>query len=278
MATTTSEMAKPRALILSGFGINCERETDYAFEIARARPQIVHINDVIAQKSLIRECQILVYPGGFVNGDDTGSGLACANYLRDRLLEELLRFIESDRLSIGICNGFQIMSHLGMFPVGHDRYLTGDAVQTALTFNTSARYRDLWVKLSADPASKCVWTKGIGMLDLPVRHGEGRFYADDATMQKLRESGQVVFRYVNEDGSPAKGGPANPNGSLDDVAGICDPTGRHFGLMPHPEVAIHRTQDALYTLKRELAKRGGKDVPDETGCMRLFRNAVEYFK
>jgi len=275
-------MARPIALLMSGYGINCERETAHAFEKAGARPRIAHVNDVIRDKRLLKECQILVWPGGFSMGDDTGSGLAYAHYTRDNLRDELGEFVErKDSLSIGICNGFQIMSHLGFFPVGHDRYLTDDAVQTALTFNTSARYRDLWVTLgTVDGGMKCAWTKEgrVDLMPVPIAHGEGRFYATPGVIEMLRKSGQVVLRYVDEEGHAAKGSPANPNGSSDDIAGICDPSGRFLGMMPHPERAIYTFQHPLYTKRRELARREGKELPDETRWMELFRNAVKYFE
>ncbi|MBW2972411.1 phosphoribosylformylglycinamidine synthase subunit PurQ [Candidatus Woesearchaeota archaeon] len=283
MAVNTGK-TRPIALLMSGYGINCERETAHAFDKAGARTQIAHINDVIAKKSLIAECQILVWPGGFSMGDDTGSGLSYAHYARDNLRDELQAFIKrGDTLSLGICNGFQIMTHLGFFPVGKDvtaeDYLTGEAVKTALTFNTSARYRDLWVDLCLDPALKCRWTSpgNVNYQPIPIAHGEGRFYASPETLAALKEGGQVVFRYADKDGDPAAGGPENPNGSVDDIAGICDPSGRFLGMMPHPERAIYTFQNPAYTKKRELAVRKGIDVPDETRWMELFRNAVKYF-
>ncbi len=282
MNGTITGKTRPLALLMSGYGINCERETAYAFERAGARSKIMHINDVIANKGVLDECNMLIWPGGFSMGDDTGSGLAYAHYARDNLRDELLTFIDrGDTLSLGICNGFQIMMHLGFFPVGHDDYLTGEAVQTALTFNTSARYRDLWVELGDfDVDSRCVWTgrNGLDGLSIPIAHGEGRFYAEPEVLKKLDEGSQVVFKYVDEDGEAAAGGPANPNGSLDDIAGICDPSGRFLGMMPHPERAVLSVQHPLYTLNRESARRDRKDLPEETLWMELFRNAVTYFE
>jgi phosphoribosylformylglycinamidine synthase len=269
-------MAKPNTIIMSGYGINCERETAHAFTRAGAEPKTVHINDLARDKDILETCQILVWPGGFSMGDDTGSGLAYAHYAKDALIDSLDRFIRRNTLSIGICNGFQIMTHMGFFPIADNRY---GHPRTALVSNTSARYIDRWVDLvNSDKTGKCVWTRGIESLHLPIAHGEGRFYADDATMQALRNSGQIVLRYANENMTPANGGAANPNGSLDDVAAICDPTGRFIGMMPHPERAILSIQDDNYTLKREIAARKGEQLPEETACMRIFRNAVEHFK
>ncbi len=254
----------PKTLILSGYGINCEKETAYAFERAGSSPKIMHINDVVSDVKVLDDCRILVWPGGFSMGDDTGSGLAYANYARDRLSDALTRFIERDTLSIGICNGFQIMSQLGFFPSDIGRYGRADS---ALTFNSSARYRDLWTDISVVEGNNCVWTKGIKRLFMPIAHGEGRFYANDDVLSRLNENSQVVLRYDD-----------NPNGSVEDIAGICDPTGRFFGLMPHPERSILSVQDALYTLKREIASRDERELPDETDCMMIFNNAVDYFR
>ncbi|MBW2965405.1 phosphoribosylformylglycinamidine synthase subunit PurQ, partial [Candidatus Woesearchaeota archaeon] len=263
-------------IIMSGYGINCERETAYAFERAGAKTKVVHINDMIAEPKMLEDCRILVWPGGFSMGDDTGSGLAYAHYAKDRLRDALRRFRERNTLSIGICNGFQIMTHLGFFPVKFDDY--GKA-RTALVFNSNARYIDRWVDIrNTGMIDKCIWTENIGRLHLPVAHGEGRFYADERTLADLKQRGQVVFTYCTADGKPANGGPANPNGSLDDIAGICDPTGRYLGMMPHPERAILSVQDDRYTRKRELARRKMGELFEETPCMQLFRNAVEHFR
>lgn len=256
-------MTKPETIIMSGYGINCERETAYSFQYAGCNPKIIHINDLIADQQKLDKCKILVWPGGFSMGDDTGSGLAYANLARDKLGDAIKRFIERDTLSIGICNGFQIMMHLGFFPIGHKNY---GVPETALTFNTTARYRDLWVNLINIDKEKCAWTKGIDNLFLPIAHGEGRFYADKDTMEKLRSSGQIVFKYEK-----------NPNGSLDDIAGICDPSGRFLGMMPHPERAILLIQDPYYTLKREQAARKGEELAEKTNCTQIFHNAVKYF-
>ncbi|MBT7368004.1 phosphoribosylformylglycinamidine synthase subunit PurQ [Candidatus Woesearchaeota archaeon] len=280
---------KPKTLIMSGYGINCERETAHAFDLVGAKTQIVHITDIIENKFLIDDCNILVFPGGFSMGDDTGSGLAYANIVRDNLSEQIEKFIERDTLAIGICNGFQIMSHLGFFPIGDKNYGTS---KTALTFNSSARYRDLWVYLSNNQeyiesedqeyvkseelGTGCVWTKNISRLPLPIAHGEGRFYAPENIMEQLRSSNQIVLKYINKDGSKAIGD-ANPNGSLDDIAGICDPSGRFFGLMPHPERAIYSVQNEFFTLDREYRSRMDIDMPKFTDCLTIFDNAVNYF-
>lgn len=301
---TRNARPQPLALLMSGYGINCERETAHAFDLAHFSPEdveahsrdvggisrlistipeerrarVAHVNEVIENPKLIRECQILVWPGGFSMGDDTGSGLAYANYARDRLGDQLREFIGRDTLSIGICNGFQIMSHLGFFPVGDEAYLSPEAVKTTLTFNTNARYRDLWTTVRDDSRTGyCAWTDPdhIGRAEIPIAHGEGRFHCSDDTLHRLKKNCQVVFRYSHADGSPAQGD--NPNGSLDDIAGICDQSGRFLGMMPHPERAIYTVQHPQHTKLRYVAERSGVELPETTVWMRLFRNAVKYF-
>ncbi len=265
----------PKTIIMGGYGINCERETAFAFQHAGADPETVHLNDLIENKRLLEDCNILVFPGGFSMGDDTGSGLAYANMMRNHLEEELEAFRQRDTLALGICNGFQIMTHLGFFPASTDRY---GRQETSLVFNTSARYIDTWVNLGIDHQSDCIWARDIyDLMFMPIAHGEGRFYAESTILGLLEHQGQVAFRYVNPDGTNAKEGPANPNGSLDDIAGICDPSGRFLGMMPHPERAILAIQDPRYTSERERMKRAGQELREETHNIKIFRNAVKYF-
>jgi phosphoribosylformylglycinamidine synthase len=253
------------ALILTGFGINCDHETARAFEMAGAKADRVHLNDLAEDPARLEHYQILAIPGGFSFGDDVASGRILANRLRYRLGGPLKEFVAAGKLAIGICNGFQVMVKMGLLPL-----FEGDfAQEVTLTHNNSSRYDNRWVNLKVDAASKCVWLKDIDTLEVPVRHGEGKFIPrDDATLQRLRDAGQVVVRYALKDGSPAAGAfPANPNGSTDDIAGICDPTGRIFGLMPHPEAFLHRTNHPRWT--RE-------SLPEEGAGLRLFQNAVAF--
>ncbi|MFH1668635.1 MAG: phosphoribosylformylglycinamidine synthase subunit PurQ [Candidatus Woesearchaeota archaeon] len=261
----------PKTIILSGYGINCERETAYAFDHAGAETEIMHLNDIVTNKQHLENCNILVFPGGFSMGDDTGSGLAYANMIRNHLEDELEAFRQRDTLALGICNGFQMMTHLGFFPVSTKKYGTPE---TALVFNENARYRDLWVNLSVE-LSDCIWTRSMINMHLPIAHGEGRFYASDDIVAKLKHQSQVVLRYMD---SYYIDGPGNPNGSVDCIAGICDPTGRYLGMMPHPERAIVAMQDTRYTRIRERRKRIMTILTEPTTNMDLFRNAVSYFQ
>lgn len=252
-------------LVLTGFGINCDHETAHVFERAGARASRVHLNDLATQPEMLREADILAVPGGFSFGDHVGSGRILGNRLRYRLREPLQEFVGAGKLAIGICNGFQVLVKMGLLPL-----LEGDFAQEAtLTHNDSNRYEDRWVTLRPEASSRCVWTKGMGALEVPVRHGEGKFVPrDEAMLKRLEENGQIVFRYAGADGERAHGVyPANPNGSVGDVAGICDPSGRIFGLMPHPEAFWHGTNHPQWT-------RGA--VAEEGAGMQIFRNAVAF--
>lgn len=263
-----------KTIVVTGYGVNCEEETAFAFEKAGAEAKIVHVNDLIEKPKQLSDYQILVFPGGFSYGDDTGSGNALANKIRNNLWSELVEFIEAKKLVLGICNGFQVITNLGILPgIKEGKPMR----EVALAWNNSARYECRWVSLKAF-SKKCVFTKGIDGIRMPVAHGEGKFTASESVLKELNDSDQVVFRYA-KGGSLANGKfPFNPNGSVEDIAGICSKDGRILGMMPHPERNIFFTQQDNWTLQRETMKRVGKNIPDESDGMKIFRNAVEYFK
>jgi phosphoribosylformylglycinamidine synthase len=263
-----------KAILLTGYGINCEEETAFAFRNAGAETEIVHVNDLIAAPKKISGAEILVFPGGFSYGDDTGSGNALANKIRNNLWNELVEFIEAEKLVLGICNGFQVITNLGILPGIQGRK---PQRKVALAWNNSARYECRWVSLKGF-SGKCAFTTGIDSIRLPVAHGEGKFTASEGILKQLNENQQVVFRYA-KDGRPAEGEfPFNPNGSAEDIAGICDKSGRILGIMPHPERNIFFTQQPDWTLQKETLKRNGQPLPKEGLGMKIFRNAVEFFR
>ncbi|MDO8624825.1 MAG: phosphoribosylformylglycinamidine synthase subunit PurQ [Candidatus Diapherotrites archaeon] len=264
---------RPNVLVLGGYGINCEEETKFAFEQAGGIAEIVHINDLIAKKRYMGNYQILAFPGGFSYGDDTGSGNAFANRLRNHLWTDLSIFVQQDNLVIGICNGFQILSNLGLLPALSDKY--GDR-QVALEHNDSARYSDRWVDVAF--SQKSPWTRDLGTISLPIAHGEGKFYCEPAVLESLRKNGQIACRYTAGEICGYQNLPANPNGALDDIAGITNENGRVLGLMPHPERAIAFTHHPMWPLKKEQLKREGKPLPVHGPSLKLFQNAVDYFK
>lgn len=265
-------MATVNVLVLRSPGANCDLETCHAFERVGARPTRVHINALLASPGVLTDYQVLVVPGGFSYGDDVAAGKILANQLRIGLGDELRAFRDSGKLILGICNGFQVLIKSGLLP-GWDDDRARDQ-QATLANNESGRFIDRWVHLAAEPG-KCVFLQGIERMDLPIAHGEGKFVCRDrSVLDRLQSSGQIVLRYARPPASDQQSAishqqsPFNPNGSQADVAGICDPTGRVFGLMPHPERHIDPVQHPRWT-------RGRRN--DEGDGLAVFRNAVVFF-
>ncbi|MFN2436171.1 MAG: phosphoribosylformylglycinamidine synthase subunit PurQ [Desulfotignum sp.] len=270
-------MTQVKALILTGFGLNCDHETALAFELAGAEPHRVHINSLVAGTVNLADFQVLAFGGGFSWGDDHGAGVIQAVKLKNHIGGDLLSFVDAGKLIIGICNGFQALVNLGLLPGLNSDYTQRSV---AITYNDCGNFRDQWVHLAANPESPCVFTKGIDRADFPVRHGEGKFIADPDVVTSLQAKNQVVFQYADGTGNPANGMfPLNPNGSEFDIAGICDPTGNIFGLMPHPEAYNHITNHPDWTLEKQRKKRLGQSFDaEETLGVRLFRNGVDHIR
>lgn len=266
-------MLKPRTIILAGYGLNCDEETKFAFEQAGAKVDIVHINDINGGYYRLKDYQILVFQGGFSYGDDTGAGNAYAAKVKNHLWEEITSFVQKDKLIIGICNGFQIMVNLGLLPALDGKYGTRDA---ALIHNDSTRYTVRWTDLKAENHSP--WLLGISQISLPVAHGEGKFYASGEVLQKLKRKNMIALRYIKGEMCSWLDLEVNPNGSLDNIAGVTDETGRIFGLMPHPERAQFFCQLPNWTNLAEQYKRIGKRIPEEGPGVKIFKNGVNYFK
>ena len=270
-----------RALVLTGYGLNCDYETEYALRLAGADSRRIHINELIwntgiSDKSILNYYHILVFDGGFSWGDDHGAGVLLASKMKFNLGEQIQRFIDDGKLIIGICNGFQALVHMGLLPGFNNNY---NERLVSLTYNDSGNFIDTWVNLRVNPASPCVFTRGISSIELPVRHREGKFYASDDVINRLISNQQVVLQYADKEGLPANGSyPINPNGSLMDIAGICDSTGRIFGLMPHPEAFNHYTNHPDWTRKKEVIIRRGEEITQEGEGIRIFKNAVQYLK
>ncbi len=176
----------PKVLIMSGYGINCETESKNAFELAGAKAEIVHINDLISGKKKMSDYDIIMFPGGFSYGDDTGSGQAFANKIKNNLWDNLLEFIKAGKLILGVCNGFQIMTHLGLFDSNYGKRIN------AMESNNSNRYECRWVHIKHNNTN-CVFTKGVDLTHLPVAHAEGRFFCSKETLNKLKDNNQIVF-------------------------------------------------------------------------------------
>lgn len=254
---------KPKALILTGYGINAEKELKWAFDLAGAEGTIVHLEDLIENKKMINDYQILGFPGGFSFGDHIASGKVFANLVKYNLFEEVKNFIAADKLVIGICNGFQVITKLGLVPSFDNSY----EPVVSLIDNDSGKFEDRWVYLDVEN-DKSPWLKGLKKLYVPVRHGEGKLVArDNDVLERLKKNGQVALRYTTVDGSPVEY-PANPNGSVYDIAGITNEKGNVLGLMPHPEAYI----------SKELHPRWTEGIVDEHTGLDIFKNAVAYFK
>ena len=257
-----------KALVITGFGLNCETETAAACKLVGMTPEKVHLNDLIAGKRTLDEFQFLCFIGGFSFGDHLGSGTVFANRVKFQLQDQLQKFVDDGKLVIGICNGFQTLTRLGMVPAINGDYFTQ---QAALAHNDCGVFRDDWCYLKAEKASPCVFTRNMEQFKLPLRHGEGKFVATPEVMAEIEANNQVALRYCNADGSIATEFPANPNGSTNSIAGICDKTGRIFGLMPHPEAFLSPFNSPDWTRDRA----NGKIAEEGDGVM-IFRNAADY--
>ena len=235
----------------------------------------MHINALIDGSVRLSDFQILVFGGGFSWGDDHGAGVIQAVRMKTRLGDGILEFVAAGKLVLGICNGFQTLVNMGLLPAldGDDRGRT-----VALIHNDCGNFQDRWVHLRVNPDTPCVFTRSMDRLELPVRHGEGKFYAARNILKRLTAANQVALRYTLADGERAGGlFPHNPSGSLDDIAGICDPSGRVFGLMPHPEGYNHWTNHPDWSRTRYRTGRADH-AGEPTPGIRMFVNAVRYFR
>jgi len=244
-----------KVIVLTGYGINCDEETEFAFRQAGAKVEIVHVNDLIDGQKKLDNYDILAFPGGFSYGDDTGSGKALANRLRNNLWQELQSFIKEDKLVLGICNGFQVLVNLGLLP-------------GALLHNDDAQYLVRWVDVQF--SSDSPWLEGMGEISLPIAHGEGKYYCKDG----MKVAGKYVRGKICEYLDLAK----NPNGSMQDIAAVTDESGKILGMMPHPERAINVTQLPYYTLLREKFQREGRKLNSTISGLKIFENGVRYFQ
>jgi phosphoribosylformylglycinamidine (FGAM) synthase-like amidotransferase family enzyme len=280
----SNRAAQVRVLVMTGYGLNCEAETAHAFTMFGAQVVARHVGDLLADAEVGRDplsnVDILAFIGGFSFGDHVASGRVFANRLAHRLGEALRGFAARGGLAIGVCNGFQTMVKLGILPNdaagGDTTSKRGSAAgsnrpfeQTVTLFaNERLGYYDGWVRLLADEHSPCVWTRGVSLIDVPSRHGEGRLvFSSEAQRQRLEAGHQIPLRYVDESGSPTTAWPANPNGSPGGAAALCDASGRLFGVMPHPEAH-------LYVENHPDWRRRGASATGLGDGARLFANGI----
>jgi phosphoribosylformylglycinamidine synthase len=269
--------ARPvHALVLTGFGINCEEELAAAYRLAGGEATIVHFNQVLSGQTSIHDYDVLNFPGGFSFGDDLGSGVVMANKVRFRqlplgrtLLEELRAFIEAGGYVVGICNGFQMLVKMGLLPDFAGR----QEREVTLTHNASGRYEDRWVRLAVNPNNRSPFLKGITSLEVPVRHGEGRLVIrDEEIRSRILEEGLNCLTYCDATGCETELYPHNPNGAELNCAGLTDTTGQVFGLMPHPEAFLSLYNHPDWARRKRL----DPSVSEEGDGLKLFRNIVEH--
>ncbi|MFG0251413.1 MAG: phosphoribosylformylglycinamidine synthase subunit PurQ [Phycisphaerales bacterium JB038] len=261
---------QPRALLIRTAGTNCDAELAHAFTLAGAGVQTIHLDTLIAQPELLRDFQLIGFPGGFSYGDDIAAGRIFAMKVRRHLFRPLAEAVERGTPIIGICNGFQILVQVGLLPgpaAGEAWPAEAPTPIVTLADNEGGRFIDNWCPVTLEANSACIWTKDVDVADparlLPIAHGEGRFIpADDATLARIEQAGCVALRYRG-----------NPNGSVHDIAGICDASGLILGLMPHPERYVHPTQHPSWT---RLAATDPAFLESETLGLRLIRRAVNY--
>jgi phosphoribosylformylglycinamidine (FGAM) synthase-like amidotransferase family enzyme len=246
-------------LVPTGYGLNCEAETRAAFELLGARVELLHAADLFEDPSRLRGCTILAFIGGFSFGDHVASGRVFANRLRARLGDALARFVADGGLAIGMCNGFQVMTKLGLLPGPLDADDPVDRLCTqrvSVVGNERLGYRDAWVRMRCDPESPCVWTRGLDWLESPSRHGEGKLVFGEGVREQLEAEHRIPVRYVDEQGASTESWPQNPNGSPGGAAGICDRSGRVFGLMPHPEAFLYRENHPRWLVRPDSPSHG----------------------
>ncbi len=267
-------MTQVKALVITGFGTNCEMEMAFACRYAGAACDIAHISDILKGSVSIPDYHFLNLAGGFLDGDDLGSAQVESVRLKHArvkttgrtLFDEIFELFKRGMIILGVCNGFQVLVKSGLLPgnpFGKRR--------VSLTFNDSAKFEDRWVRMVVNQSSPCIFTRGIDRIFLPVRHGEGKFVCDSHdTLEEINRNRMAVLRYADESFHPTMEYPSNPNGAVDALAGICDSTGRIFGLMPHPEAFTHPSNHPKWTRLSALPNRGEG--------MAIFDNAVQYIK
>lgn len=261
---------KAKILVLKSDGTNCDEETKFAFELAGGEAKLVHVNELRIKKESLKNYQILALPGGFSYGDDIVSGKILATELTSFFAEELQSFInKNDTLIIGICNGFQVLVRTGLLP-----FAKIGKMEATLTDNDSGKFECRWINLKVEK-SKCVFIneevlKQVqnDIVSFQVAHGEGKFFASPEIIKKIEDENLVTFRYADENGNPTQKYPQNPNGAINSIAGICDPTGRILGMMPHPERFVKIEQHPNW---RRMAIKEPQGLP-------IFKNMIKYVK
>ncbi len=271
-------MKKIKSLILTGYGINCEEEMAAAYELAGADARIVHLSDIFADRIAIHDYQILNFPGGFSFGDDLGSAKVLGNKFKfkpmasgKRFMDELQQFLSDGKYILGVCNGFQALVKMGLLP-----NTGGNSDQEAtLTHNDSGKFEDRWVRIRVNEKARTPYLNGLDFFDVPVRHGEGKLiFKDEEIRTAVLKQNLNCLEYVDKQGDSTAEYPLNPNGSELNCAGLTDPSGQVFGLMPHPEAYLSLYNHPDWGKK----KRKNPDISEEGQGLALFKNIIEKLK
>lgn len=272
-------MSVPRVCVLRAPGTNCDIETAHAFEMCGAKAERLHLFRAIENPDCLKDFQILCIPGGFSFGDDIGAGVIFSRQLRGQMNDALGEFLAADKLALGICNGFQVLLKAGLI-TGTSNSTEDNPYDTGatLTWNDNQKYTALWVKLKTY-SSNSVFLRDIDEIELPIAHAEGRLVVRDQSQLEIwNQQQQIAMCYRSSNGEAAADDPTsaavlsypdNPNGSIANIAGLADTTGRVLGLMPHPERFIHATQHPQWTRKKLRGNGAG---------LKIFQNAVDYFQ
>ncbi|MFA5689495.1 MAG: phosphoribosylformylglycinamidine synthase subunit PurQ [Kiritimatiellales bacterium] len=260
---------KPKILVITGYGVNCEAESSYAWKLAGAEAVQVHLNDLLETPVQMREFQGMMFIGGFSYGDHMTSGHVFALRVKHHLRDELQKFIDAGKIIIGVCNGFQTMTKIGLLPGFDGEYFEP---KISLMQNDVGHFQNFWVNLKFESASPCIFTKGLDTLPMPIRHGEGKvFTTDKKVIERIETLNLAAVRYADAAGNPAQDFPENPNGSLHAIAGLCDPTGRVFGMMPHPEAYLFPENHPNWD-----AQKIAGELPVHGLGLKLFENGVKF--
>ena len=259
---------KPKIIIITGYGVNCEAESAYAWKLAGAEPSLVHINDLLTNPDQILNYNIMMFIGGFSYGDHMTSGHVFAQRIKQHMQGSLLKFISQDKLILGICNGFQVMTKIGLLPGLNNEFFTQ---KVSLIQNDCGSFQNFWINIKENKKSKCIFTKNINTISLPIRHGEGKLFTlENNIIDEIEKNNCVPVRYVDANNLQTQDFPDNPNGSINAIAGLCDPSGRIFGMMPHPEAYLFPENYPHWDIQKV-----NMNLPEYGLGLLFFKNAVE---
>ncbi len=264
-------MNRPKILVITGYGVNCEAESAHAWKLAGAEPVQVHLNDLLAEPAQLNGFEAVMFIGGFSYGDHMTSGHVFAQRIKHHMRSEFQQFIDDGKLILGICNGFQVMVKMGLLPGLNGEYFEPTV---ALMQNDCGRFQNFWVNVRFEEHSPCIFTRALGTLPLPIRHGEGKvFTLDAAVIEAIEAAGCVAARYVDSANEATMEFPANPNGSLNAIAGLTDPNGRVVGMMPHPEAYLFPENHPQWDRQKLESS-----LPEQGLGLKIFRNAVAFMQ